>query len=76
MPPSLAGTATRYAWLLNPGAQELPHSFCGLGRLGGAEHDRVHVRQPLADLEGDVDPGLGRLGRQPLGIAQQQIGRE
>jgi hypothetical protein len=33
------------------------------------------VRQALADLFGDVDPGFGGRGGQPFGIAEQQVGR-
>jgi len=46
-------------WLANPGPQERPDPFGGLGCLGGAEHELVDVGQALADLQGDVDPGLG-----------------
>jgi hypothetical protein len=46
-------------WLVNPGPQELPDLLGGLGCLGGAEQELVDVGQALADLQGDVDPGLG-----------------
>ena len=62
-------------WLANPGPQERPDLLGGLGCLGGAEHDRGDVGQALADLEGDVDPGLGCCCGQALGITQQQVGR-
>ena len=47
----------------------------GLGCLGGPEQDRVDVGQALADLQGDVDPGVGCFGGQALGITEQQVGR-
>src|ERR1035437_2954866 len=62
-------------WLADPGPQELPDLLGGLGCLGGAEHDLVDVGQVLADLQGDVDPGLGCCCGQAFGIAEQQVGR-
>ena len=62
-------------WSANPGPQELPDLLGGLGCLGGAEHDLVEVRQALADLQGDVDPGFGCCSGQAFGIAEQQLGR-
>ena len=47
----------------------------GLGCLGGAEQELVDVGQALADLQGDVDPGLGCCCGQAFGIAEQQVGR-
>ncbi len=49
----------RAVWLANPGPQELPDLLGGLGGLGGAEQDLVDVGQALADLQADVDPGVG-----------------
>ena len=43
--------------------------------LGGAEQQLVDVGQALADLQGDVDPGLGCCGGQAFGTTQQQVGR-
>jgi hypothetical protein len=48
--------------LANPGPQELPDLPGGLGGLGGAEQDLVDVRQALADLQADIDPGFGQRG--------------
>ena len=62
-------------WLANPAAQELPDLLGGLGCLGGAEQELVDVGQALADLQGDVDPGLGCCCGQAFGIAEQQVGR-
>jgi hypothetical protein len=62
-------------WLMNPGPQELPYLLGGLGCLGGAEQELVHVGQALADLQYDVDPGVGCCRRQAFGIAEQQVGR-
>jgi GrpB-like predicted nucleotidyltransferase (UPF0157 family) len=45
--------------LADPVPQELPALPGGPGRLRSAEHDRVDVGQALADLQGDIDPGLG-----------------
>jgi len=45
----------------------------GLGCLGGAEQELVDVGQALADLQGDVDSGLGCCCGQALGIAEQQV---
>jgi GrpB-like predicted nucleotidyltransferase (UPF0157 family) len=61
--------------LADPGPQELPGLPGGLRGLGSASHDRVDVGQPLADLQGDVDPGVGGGRGQPLRIAEQQVGR-
>jgi GrpB-like predicted nucleotidyltransferase (UPF0157 family) len=61
--------------LPDPGPQELPGLPGGLGCLRGTEHDRVDVGQALADLQGDVASGLGHRRGQPLGIAEQQVGR-
>jgi hypothetical protein len=47
----------------------------GLGCLGGAEQKLVDVGQAFADLQGDVDPGLGCCCGQAFGIAEQQVGR-
>ena len=47
----------------------------GLGCLGGAEQELVDVGQAFADLQGDVDSGLGCCGGQAFGIAEQQVGR-
>ena len=62
-------------WSANQGPQELPDLLSGLGCLGGTEHDRVDVGQALADLQGNVDPGLGCCCGQAFGIAEQQVGR-
>ena len=59
----------------HPGPQELPDLPGGLGCLGGAEQELVDVRQALADLQGDVGPGVGCRGGQAFGIAEQQVGR-
>jgi len=53
--------------LADPGPQELPDLLGGLGCLGGAEQELVDVRQALADLQGDIDPGLVRRRGQPFG---------
>ena len=42
----------------------------GLGRPVPSD-----VRQALADLQGDVDPGFGCCSGQAFGIAEQQLGR-
>ena len=61
--------------LVNAGPQELPDLLGGLGCLGGAEQELVDVRQALADLKGDVDPGFGCRRGQAFGVAEQQVGR-
>ena len=61
--------------LANPSPQELPDLLGGLGCLGGAGQELVDVRQALAGLQGDVDPGFGCCCGQALGVAEQQVGR-
>ena len=65
----------RAVWLANPGSQELPDLLGGFGCLGGAEQELVDVGQALADLQGDLDPGLGCGRGQAFGITEQQVGR-
>src|SRR5256714_14910225 len=60
--------------LADPGPQVSPGLLGGLGCLGGAEHDRVDVGQAVADVQGDVNSGLGCRSGQAFGIAEQQIG--
>jgi len=55
--------------------QEVADLLGGLGCLEGTEQDRIDVRQALANLQGDVDPGFGCRAGQTLGVAEQQLGR-
>ena len=60
---------------MQPGSQEFPDLFGGLGGLRSAELTLIDVGQAVADLHGDVDPGLCCSRGQTFRVAEQQFCR-